>query len=288
MRLFGTFGIVVSFCFSIQAQVSPSVTEVHQKLRSIELESYLSAYKDASESLRELEAKLVMPNSSESRAVLEENRETLSKHLDTLAARTIEIAQQIELMKAATTKKKTLPDGTRVYVQNRMQQTGRVLDVAIEGRGFLHAVDAKTGANVYARVGNLDIDANGYLVLGSSRSGLPLSPSIPITNVATAIVIAENGEVKCRRSGESELRSVGQIQVAQFANPEGLLEIAENLFAETEASGPATLAKPGQEGAGFIRQENIEVSDSDRVRELVNLLVDLLTAEYSAESLRPR
>lgn len=289
MRLFGSFGIFVSLCFSIQAQVSPSVTEVRQKLRSIELESYLSAYKDATVNLRELEEKLVMPNSTESRAFLEQNRKNLSKHLDTLAARTIEIAQQIEQMKAATTAKEKLPDGTRVYLQNRLQQTGRDLDIAIEGRGFLQAVDdAKTGENVYARVCNLDIDANGHMVLGSSRSGLLLSPSISIPQDAIAIVFTEKGEVNCRVAGETNLRTMGQIQLAQFSNPEGLFEIAENLFAETEASGPATLAKPGQEGAGIIRQGNIEVSDSNRVRELVGLLVSLLTAEYHTESLRPR
>ncbi|TWT80365.1 Flagellar basal-body rod protein FlgG [Planctomycetes bacterium CA13] len=288
MRLIATFGLVVSFCFSIQAEDAQRVTDVNIQLLTIELESYLNAYKDASANIREIETELAQTNTSESRATLETDRDSLRMHLDALAARANETAIRIGKTQTKTNKKKTLPDGTRVYLRNRLRSTGRDLDVAIEGQGFFQAVVPNTDAKVYARVGNLDIDANGYLVLGSARSGLPLSPSIQIPNDAIGITVFPNGEVSCTLPGETEMRLIGQMQLALFAIPGGLQEIDENRFSATEASGPARVTKPGQDGAGVIRQGTIEVSDSYLVRELIERLADMLMAERSAESLRPR
>ncbi|TWU39792.1 flagellar basal-body rod protein FlgG [Novipirellula artificiosorum] len=288
MRLIATLGLVVSFCFSIQAEDSPTVTDVNKQLLTIELESYLNAYKNASANIRELETKLAQTNTAESRATLEANRDSLRVHLDALAVRANETAIRIGKTQTGTSKKKTLPDGTRVYLRNRLKSTGRDLDVAIKGRGFFQAVDPNTNAKVYARVGGLDIDANGYLVLGSARSGLLITPSIQLPADTIAIVVSPSGETWCRQPGETELRLLGQMELSQFANPGGLQEIDENLFSETEASGTASVTRPGQDGAGIIRQGCIEESDSTRVRELIEQLVDLLTADHSTESLRPR
>src|SRR5262245_17160156 len=43
-----------------------------------------------------------------------------------------------------------------------MQSTGRTLDVAIQGAGFI-AVQARDGSEAYTRAGDLRIDANGVL-----------------------------------------------------------------------------------------------------------------------------
>ncbi|WP_442505045.1 hypothetical protein SH528x_003816 [Novipirellula sp. SH528] len=288
MRLIATLGLVVSFCFSIQAEDASTATDVKIQLLKIELESYLNAYKDVSANLRELEAKLALTYSSESRAILEENRDSLRMHLDALAARANETAIRIGKTATETRIKRTLPDGTRVYLRNRMRSTGRELDVAIEGLGFFQAVDPNTDAMVYARVGNLSINADGYLVLGSARSGPPLIPSIQIPANAVNILIFPNGEVSCKLPGESELQLVAQMYLSQFANPGGLQEIDENLFSETEASGPANVTTPRQDGAGAIRQTVIEVSDSYLVRELIERLADSHIAEYYPESSRSR
>lgn len=44
------------------------------------------------------------------------------------------------------------------------QETGRPLDVAIQGDGLLVAHDPATGERVYTRWGRMDLDAEGYLV----------------------------------------------------------------------------------------------------------------------------
>jgi len=45
-----------------------------------------------------------------------------------------------------------------------------------------------------------------------------------------------------------------------------------NLFAETEASGPANLTTPGQDGLGTLRQGYLEGSSVDPVREVTELI----------------
>ncbi len=66
------------------------------------------------------------------------------------------------------------------YRQGAVQETGRALDVAIEGPGFLQVTDAQTQQVMFTRAGNLDINANGNLVIGSAQTGRLIEPPIQI------------------------------------------------------------------------------------------------------------
>ncbi len=56
--------------------------------------------------------------------------------------------------------------------QGTLQQTGRELDLAIQGRGYLRVLDPASQQVMYTRAGNLDINANGQLVdrFGTDRT----------------------------------------------------------------------------------------------------------------------
>ncbi len=56
--------------------------------------------------------------------------------------------------------------------QGAFQQTGRDLDIAIEGRGLIPVTDPSSQSVVYTRAGNLDINANGQLVIGSAQTAV--------------------------------------------------------------------------------------------------------------------
>ena len=66
---------------------------------------------------------------------------------------------------------------------------GADLDIAIEGPGFIQVLDPQTQQTVYTRSGNLDINANGNLVIGSALTGRPIEPPIVIPPDATKIEI---------------------------------------------------------------------------------------------------
>ncbi len=68
-------------------------------------------------------------------------------------------------------------------------------------------------------------------------------------------------------------RTLGQIALARFANPQGLLEAGANTFREGVGSGPPFVVSPGSFGGGTIRSGAIELSNTDVGRNLVELIV---------------
>jgi len=114
--------------------------------------------------------------------------------------------------------------------------TGNPLDVTIEGRGYFRVLvddERAEGGIAYTRAGNFTVNSDGDLVLATSEGRL-LDPSISITSGASNISISSSGVVSGQLAGEAEPSVFGQIQLADFTNPGGLIPLGENLFAETE------------------------------------------------------
>ncbi|MEL7266606.1 MAG: flagellar basal-body rod protein FlgG [Planctomycetota bacterium] len=170
--------------------------------------------------------------------------------------------------------------------QGTLQQTGRDLDVAIEGSGYLRVLDPSTNTTYYTRAGNLDINADGNLVIGSAQTGRLLDPPIQIPQDATAVVINPNGEVMVRQPGNVQLNSQGQIQLAQFINPDGLLKVGENMYSLTDASGQEQPNNPGDQGAGILRQGNLEASNVEPVQELIDLITTQRAFELNSQAVQ--
>ncbi len=154
------------------------------------------------------------------------------------------------------------------FRQGRLKKTGRMLDIAIEGKGFLQVLNQQTGETQYTRAGNLSVNANGDFTVGPAEKGWMIEPGITIPQDATAILVKDNGTVSVKQPGSTCTSQIGQIQMAFFMNPAGLQRLGGKLFAETEASGSAIQANPGQESCGVIRQGHLECSNVDLDEEL--------------------
>ncbi|HZN35980.1 MAG TPA: flagellar basal-body rod protein FlgG [Pirellulaceae bacterium] len=165
------------------------------------------------------------------------------------------------------------------FQQGAFQETGGPLDLAIEGKGFLQVVDPVTSQNLYTRAGNLSLNAQGTLVVGSAQTGRVVVPQIQIPNDANGISISSDGRVFFQQAGNPQMQPAGQLQLATFFNPEGLLKIGENLYSETISSGSPQQNNPGTQGAGVLRQGFLELSNVEPVRELI----DLITTQRSFE-----
>jgi flagellar basal-body rod protein FlgG len=164
-------------------------------------------------------------------------------------------------------------------VQGAFQETGGSLDLAIEGRGFLMVTDPATSQLMYTRAGNLSLNASGQLVVGSAQTGRLVNPAIQIPQDAIGITISSDGRISYQQPGNTQLQQAGQLQIATFQNPEGLLKLGENLYSDTVASGQAIQSNPGVQGAGNLRQGFLELSNVEPVRELI----DLITTQRSFE-----
>lgn len=170
------------------------------------------------------------------------------------------------------------------YRQGSMQETGRDLDLAIEGRGFLQVLDPQSQQVMFTRAGNLDINANGNLVIGSAQTGRLIEPPIQIPQDADAVVINPSGQVLVRQPGNTQLNQVGQLQMAQFVNPDGLLKVGENLYQQTDASSQAVQGDPGTNGLGVLRQGALEASNVEPVKELIDLITTQRGFELNSQA----
>lgn len=171
------------------------------------------------------------------------------------------------------------------FIQGAFSETKSPLDVAIEGPGFFW-VQNPDGTNAYTRAGNFSINANNSLVIGSAQTGRLVQPSIQFAQGMTDITITADGRVLGRQSGSTGLQQVGQLQLASFTNPEGLLKTGENLYMETDASGTAQPANPQQQGLGGLRQYFLEMSNVEPVQELIDLITTQRSFELNSQTVQ--
>lgn len=179
--------------------------------------------------------------------------------------------------------------GTQLMLeQGSFQSTGRELDLAIDGQGFFKVrIFDQMGRNGigYTRAGNFFVNANGEIVLGN-RNGFRLEPSITVPTDYTSITVTSDGRVLVTTPGNPAPEEVGQIELARFVNPEGLLARGQNIFVETDASGPPLEGNPTEDGFGSIVQGSLEASNVEPVRELVELIQTQRSFELNSRSIQ--
>ena len=157
------------------------------------------------------------------------------------------------------------------FPMDSIVETGRDLDIAIIGEGYFVCSDAWTGEVFYTRIGHLNVDHEGRMVfwdkLPSDHPTIagyvysyPLEPAIAISRNTERIQISDDGMVWALQANSLDLHNIGQIELATFAHPDGLEQVKENLYRETEASGRATIHLPGRDGKGPVKSQYLEVS----------------------------
>ncbi|MCA9040688.1 MAG: flagellar basal-body rod protein FlgG [Planctomycetaceae bacterium] len=166
----------------------------------------------------------------------------------------------------------TKVSGTQLdFTQGSLKVTDGQLDLAITGEGFFQVVnpDSSTG---YTRNGAFTLNTNGQLVLASGDVGRLVLPNITIPVDAQDISIGGDGQIFYRTAGTNTLTNAGQLQLTRFTNQGGLLQIGDSIYTETDASGAPVTGTPGTNGFGQIRQNFLEESNVEPVKELVDLI----------------
>ena len=156
----------------------------------------------------------------------------------------------------------------RNFAQGGFLQTENPLDLAINGDGFFQ-VRRPDGTIAFTRDGTFTLDAEGTLV---TQTGLPLEPDLNIPPEANEIHVSQDGLVSVRLQGDPDLMEIGLLELVRVPNPGGLQALGGNLYEQTAASGEPTIAMPGSEGLGIIRQGFLEAANVDVVQEMVNLI----------------
>jgi len=88
------------------------------------------------------------------------------------------------------------------------------------------------------------------------------------------------------RYTNGQLRSLGQVVLASFPNPNGLQPLGNNQYFETSESGQPTAGAPGSGVLGYVQSGAIEESNVDLTAELVNLIVAQRMYQANAQTIR--
>ena len=158
------------------------------------------------------------------------------------------------------------------FTQGSMENTGRQLDLGIQGQGFFRVkILPSIGEGFgYTRNGNFFVNRDGQLVLGMG-DGYMLEPKIVIPKGVTEIAISQDGLVQVNKAGQIGPSTVGQLELFQFVNPQGLNPLGGSLYTQTDSTGPAVQSKPGEDGAGQVLQGFLENSNVDPMRERLRI-----------------
>lgn len=155
-----------------------------------------------------------------------------------------------------------------IHLQGALNATNNRFDMALTGPGYFQ-IDGAGGATHYTRAGAFSTNAEGQLV---TVDGYAVQPAIVIPQNTVEVSINDSGQIFARVAEQNLLQEIGQLTLASFANNAGLKPLGGNLYAETDASGPAIVGVPGDPGFATVRQGYLEQSNVDPVREITELI----------------
>lgn len=138
--------------------------------------------------------------------------------------------------------------------------TGRDLDVAVQGQGFL-AVQGRDGREAYTRAGDLRVDADGSLRTGAGLQVIGDGGPINVPPAAS-VLVGSDGSVSIVPLGQGpETRAVvGRIKLVN-PDPAQIERGADGLFrrkdgVDADADAAVTLAQ------GALESSNVNVADA--------------------------
>jgi flagellar basal-body rod protein FlgG len=167
----------------------------------------------------------------------------------------------------------TLGTGVRIaateknYAQGSVNQTNGTLDLSVNGHGFFQ-ITMPDGSIAYTRDGSFSLDAQGNVV---TANGYPMQPALSVPQGTQSLTIGNDGVVTAV-SATNKSTQIGQVQLADFINEEGLQPLGNNLVIESAASGAPQTGTPGTNGLGTVAQGALETSNVNTVTELVNMI----------------
>lgn len=140
-----------------------------------------------------------------------------------------------------------------------MQHTGRPLDVAVEGKGWL-AVQLPDGREAYTRDGSLQLSANGVV---QTRSGLPvLGDGGPVTIPPdNEFLVGKDGTISALQAGGAEnvINVIGRFKLVN--PPEASLVRGDDGLFRLQDGAAAPQDENVRVAGGYLEGSNVSVVD---------------------------
>lgn len=207
--------------------------------------------------------------------------------------------------------------GNRVNLNLTMTMVARGTTAVPGGSRWRYDINSPDNAGGDPRItnGTIDFDVNGNLLPGTSPSitlnrgpagaEVPLTFTLDFSRAKAAANPSGANPLTMQSADGSSLgtlssfsigndgiitgvfdngltRTLGQVPLAAFSNPEGLVEVGQSLFTNGPNAGTPVTVIPGQSGTGEVLAGSLELSNVDLSAEFVNLI--LASTGYSGAS----
>lgn len=142
------------------------------------------------------------------------------------------------------------------FTHGPLTETGRELDVAVRGEGWL-VVQTPGGGEAYTRVGNLQVGADGQVMTMGARpvvgDGGPL-----VIPPGSTVTIAADGSIAARGAGDPAV-GVAQVGRLKLVNPPvaSLVRGDDGLFRMRDGLPPAEADANVVVAAGMVEGSNV-------------------------------
>ncbi|MHA6196525.1 flagellar basal body rod protein FlgF [Pseudomonas wadenswilerensis] len=141
------------------------------------------------------------------------------------------------------------------FTPGALQETGRDLDVAVGGDGFI-AVQAPDGSEAYVRTASLNVDAVGVLRAGNGMPVMGNGGPIAVPP-EQKIEVGQDGTISIRAMGEGP-RVMAEVDRIKLVNPD-LKTMTKGLdgLIHTKSGQPADADANVQVVSGFLEASNV-------------------------------
>ncbi len=154
----------------------------------------------------------------------------------------------------------------QIFTDGSLLQTGRDLDVAVQGTGFFE-VTLPNNKKAYTRDGSLKMDGEGNLLTGA---GYNLGVKIP--KDVTGLIIEADGTLKATPLNSTKAVEIGKLSLVRFLNPAGLKAMGSNLYERTPIAGDMFKGSPGKDSLGTLAQGHLEKSNVNVIEEMISIV----------------
>jgi flagellar hook protein FlgE len=167
-------------------------------------------------------------------------------------------------------------DGNAVGAQQTLTyNTSGGLTTPADGNLTFPAYTPATGATAM----NMTFNFNDVTQYGQAFGVTAVQQNGYTTGLLSGISIDDTGVVQAQYTNGNSV-DLGQVAMANFANPQGLQQLGDNSWSATSASGPAVSGVAGGAGLGTIASGSLEESNVDTT----SSLVDMITAQRAFQA----
>jgi flagellar basal-body rod protein FlgG len=161
----------------------------------------------------------------------------------------------------------TFDPSQRIYDQGQLKSTGRPMDLAIDGEGFIELIGAD-GASRLWRGGSLTISAERVL---TGAGGLPLKGMITVPDDAGPISIDRTGVVAAT-AADGSVQELGRIDLVRPRDLSALTGAGDGLY-RVESDADLTVEDPAESSSASLVQGSVEGSNVQLADQMVSLMM---------------